>query len=462
MRRVSKIVPAGLVVLIMLSILALPVLGTNDGRYQILLRAAPTGEELQTLKNLCSATYFVFDEFNAVVASVPSGKVADVRALDFVAGVEPDTVVTADHAGRVAWDIDMIDADLVHGSPGAGTFVDGSGVFVAILDTGLVPNWEDYFPADRIATEYAMSFHNPNFNENKGGWTDTDGHGTHVTSTILGYSYYGLANFEGVAPGARVIPVKVLNNSGSGWGSAVAAGIVYVANLKASGAIDAPVVINMSLGSPLPDPLEILAIDYALARGVVIVASAGNRGNAGMGYPGGYPQVISAGATGWTSEWPKDANGNVIRTWWTGDVPEGDVSGITYVCGFSSRQKPEQDLDVLAPGSWVVGPYLNQGAAHPSIWANGKPGQYYFLGGTSMAAPHVTATVALMLQVHPDLTAAEAETILESTALPIPAPGSAVVNGPNGLPITFTWSADAVGSGLIQTDSAVQAAAALP
>ncbi len=463
MSRLSRLVPAGLLVLAMVAMLALPALGDSDGRYDVFLTGKPTAEQLDTLKNLTSATHFVFDDFNVVVVSIPAGKVADVRALGFVKTVVPDTVVTADHAGRVAWDIDMIDAELVHVSPSATPFVDGTGVHVAVLDTGLVPNWTDYFPADRIATEFAMSFHNPQFNENKGGWTDTDGHGTHVASTILGYSYYGQANFEGVAPGARVIPVKVLNNSGSGWGSSVAAGIVYVANLKATGAIG-PAVINMSLGSPVPDPLEQACIDYAISKGVIIVASAGNRGASGMGYPGGYPEVISAGASGWTSEWFKDGSGNVVRTWWTANVPEQDVYDIaahTYVCSFSSRQKPGQDLDVLAPGSWVVGPYLNQGAAHPPVWANGVPGQYYFLGGTSMASPHVAGTVALMLEVHPDLTAAEAESILETTAIDI-LPGSAVVNNPAGTPTIFTWGPDAVGDGFLQTDAAVAAAAVLP
>jgi len=139
-------------------------------------------------------------------------------------------------------------------------------------------------------------------------------------------------------------------------------------------------------------------------------------------------------------------------------VPEEGLADLTYVCTFSSRELPGQDLDVLAPGSWVVGPYLNQGAARPPYWANGVPGQYYYLGGTSMASPHVAGTVALMLQVNPSLTAAEIEEILESTAVPISA-GSAAVYLPGATETTLIeWGADAVGSGLLQADAAVEAA----
>lgn len=453
----TRFVAIGLAAMLLVSLLAGPVAGSSADRYEIHLAAAPTPEQMQALKNLCSATHFVFDELNVIVASIPGHKLAEVEGLDFVTFVSPDGAAYADHAGYLSWDVDMIDADLMHLSPAAPTFVDGSGVYAAVLDTGLVPNWQDYFPADRVATEYAMSFHNPQYNENPGGWLDTEGHGTHVTSTILGFSVYGLYNVEGVAPGVKVIPVKVLNNQGWGWNSSVTAGILYIANLKASGEITAPVVINMSLGSSVPSPAEEAAIDYAIANGVVVVASAGNRGDAGMGYPGAYAQVISAGASGWTGEWtPGVASWWRMRSGWS--VPEGDVSPYTYVCGFSSREKGGQDLDVLAPGSWVVGPYLNQGAARPPYWAQGVPGQYYYLGGTSMAAPHVTGTVALMLQADPGLTASQVETILESTAIPIAA-GAATVYRPGGVTATFTWGLDATGSGLLQTDAAVAAAA---
>ncbi|MEW6047507.1 MAG: S8 family serine peptidase [Bacillota bacterium] len=402
---------------------------------------------------------FVFPQIGVVAIETKPDNLrpgSALRSLSFVTRVERDKqVVKHSHTGRMAWDQDIIDVELAH--PGGGTVVaDGSGVFVAVLDTGLVPNWRDYFPEDRIATALGRAFHTPiQGTPGSGAYdSDTDGHGTHVTSTILGYNLYTLARFEGTAPNATVIPVKVLGNQGWGWESSVIAGILYVADLKQRSVIG-PTVINMSLGSAEPSFAELAAIRYAISQGVLVVASAGNEGEEGMAYPGAYPDVISVGAAGWVEEWYPD------RGWWQRDVPEDITADRVYVTDFSSRERPGQELDVLAPGSWVVGPYLYYGAARPPYWAQGVPGQYYFLGGTSMASPHVAGTAALMLQVKPNLTQQEAQAILRATALPIP-PGSAQIKTPWGTTETVSWGAGATGYGLIQTDAAVEAAAATP
>ena len=98
---------------------------------------------------------------------------------------------------------------------------------------------------------------------------------------------------------ATIIPVKVLGNGGFGWSSVVARGITYIADLKAGPLAGHPVVINMSLGGPELDAVEQAAIDYAISKGVIIVAAAGNEAEAGMSYPGAYRPVISAGSFGW-------------------------------------------------------------------------------------------------------------------------------------------------------------------
>jgi subtilisin family serine protease len=328
------------------------------------------------------------------------------------------------------------------GSAGRTSDYDGAGVYVAVLDTGLLDSWRQYFPQERIATEYAISFGGGG---NESGivssqplkWQhDQDSHGTHVTSTILGYSLRGTP-INGVAPMATVIPVKVLNQNGSGWSSVVAAGITYVGDLKAGPLADCPVVINMSLGGPELDAMEQAAIDYAISKGVIIVASAGNEGEQGMGYPGAYAPVISVAASGWIGEW-------TVSGWWTGNVPDPTNPTDFYITDFSSRELDGQDLDVAAPGSWIVGPYQK----------NSGQTSYYYLGGTSMASPHVAGIVALMAEKDPGLTAQQAETILEESAIPLP-PGFRNVKDSSGATITYSWGSDATGAGLVDAVGAL-------
>ncbi len=153
-----------------------------------------------------------------------------------------------------------------------------------------------------------------------------------------------------------------------------------------------------------------------------------------MGDPGAYQPVISVAAAGWISHF------STADWWYAADIADPASVNEFFIAPFSSRHKAGQDLDVVAPGVAVVGPYqLNSGQL-----------SYYFLSGTSMASPHVAGIVALMAQKKPTLTAAEAETILESVALPMGA-GSRLINGS----FTISWGADASGSGFITANAAL-------
>ncbi|MHA2171974.1 MAG: S8 family peptidase, partial [Candidatus Kariarchaeaceae archaeon] len=400
---------------------------------------------------------------------------------------------TSTASGYSTWDSDMIDIEEVSET--------GAGVYIAVLDTGLAPNWRDYFPADRIATNLGMGFYEElhwdpealDFTETGKlhttsfiGSTGTT-HGTHVTSTILGFFYRANADLyggwplpsimvRGIAPDVTIIPVKVLadyqvpsyiDDEGEkqpaekvvfGTSNMVAAGIDYVTDLAIENE-DNRFIISMSLGGSSLEPVEQAAMDRAIANGVIIVASAGNEGTDGMGYPGAYGPVISVGSTGWIKEWLWVDNNPFYRLWWLqsgfypyNDVPEESepLIGEVYVSDFSSRELPGQELDVLAPGSWVRGPYPGTpGYSHLPWWSNGigdmagwNPGNFYYVGGTSMSCPHVSAVAALMLEKNPSLLQGDIESILKGTALPIPA-GSATVFfvGPQ------SWGNDATGSG---------------
>lgn len=427
---------------------------------------------------------------------------------------------TTTAGGYPTWDSDMINVE--------GVSQTGAGVYVAVLDTGMVPNWRDYFPEERVNTALGTGFDQPvSFKAQKDAcglgveigqlhqttWVGSTGstHGTHVASTILGYFYRSNSDaaagyplppimVRGIAPDVTIIPVKVLADyqvpalpkctdpgpvpSQSvvfGTDSMVAAGINYATDLALAGY--RPMVINMSLGGSELADIERDAIDRAIANGVIVVAAAGNAGEAGMHYPGAYPPVISAGSAGWIGEWLKPTdNLPRYRMWWlqyndapmlpgSGEVADPTSTDDVYVSDFSSRAFAGQQLDVLAPGSWVRGPFPGTpGYNHLPWWSKGigdlvggNSGNFYYAGGTSMATPHVAAVAALMLSKNPVLTQAQVESYLKSTALVLPVAGSRDI-WDNTVAATITWDidcngtpCDAVGAGLLQANLALAA-----
>jgi subtilisin family serine protease len=299
---------------------------------------------------------------------------------------------------------------------------------------------------------------------------DTNSHGTAVASHVIGFKI-GSSVVDGVAPDAIVIPLKVFpNGQAFTFASRITAAIAYVADLKESGVID-PVVINMSLGGGSPSFLERAAIDDAIAKGVIVVASAGNSGEGGMGWPGAFPEVISAGAVGWTQQ--RQVVGNSF--WWQLDV-DNDLDGTgtseevqSYVAAFSSRAIPArsvpfeveaQELDVLAPGRFTVAPcilpFAGAGAGTPT---------FCFWSGTSFSSPLTAGVAALMVGKQPSLTQADVERIMKANALPMSGnDGRTGVLEFSGALSNPSWdtdcnglACDAVGAGLLQADAALAA-----
>jgi serine protease AprX len=256
--------------------------------------------------------------------------------------------------------------------------IDGSGVTIAVLDTGIDPMHPDfYFPNGTSKIAAAVSFTGESI-------VDKDGHGTHVASIAAGTGVASQGQYTGVAPGATLLNVKVLNNHGSGAESWIINGIQWAVDNNAS-------ILNMSFESDISsdgtDPLS-ATVNWATQQGIVCVVAAGNSGPStfGVGSPGAAESAITVGAS------TKD-----------------DV-----VASFSSAGPTDDDRikpDVVAPGVDIV-------AARAAGTSMGTPvSEYYTMAsGTSMAAPHVAGAAALLLGAHPSWTPLQVKMALANYA----------------------------------------------
>ncbi|HEY4117451.1 MAG TPA: S8 family peptidase [Byssovorax sp.] len=237
------------------------------------------------------------------------------------------------------------------GAERAWDYATGRGVTVAVIDTGIA--CEDFGPfmkgTDLKSTECVAGWNFVSKNEHA---NDDQGHGTHVAGTIAQSTDNGVGA-AGLAFHARLMPVKVLSAEGWGTTADIADGVRWAAEHGAQ-------VINMSLGGPRNSGVLQKAIDYAVSRGVVVVAAAGNSGGA-VGYPGANEGVIGVSASD-----PDDKLAN-----------------------FSSRGPA---IDIAAPGVNVTQQTIcNKG--------RDKCENYAAYNGTSMASPHVAGAAALVVSL---------------------------------------------------------------
>jgi subtilisin family serine protease len=459
------------------------------GRLMIAAKGPVTDGMRAELSNYATI-HGVIARYNLIVATPRNpNQRAVIERLWFVASVEEDQPrYLANHTA--SWDRDILDVQDVEESGVIGTpdprevAQTGAGVHVAVIDTGLPKNWMTFLRPGDIRTDLARAFMGggavaenfvppDEFNTSNPTnlWErDTNGHGMAVASHVVGFNI-GTRFVMGTAPSAKIIPLKVFpNGEAFTWSSRIIAAIAYATQLKQDGAIG-PTVINMSLSGGSPVFHERAAIQDAIANGVIVVASAGNAGESGMGWPGAFPEVIGVGASGWTQQFRVTGGQSVNSWWWTEDVPnDPDGSGPSeetqsFVAVFSSRaiQLPRfgvepQQLDVLAPGNWTVAPF-----------GHGPNAGFFFLLGTSFSSPLTAGVAALMLEKNPTLTQAQVESIMKSTALPMNANDSRPnVNDPFlfGGVVTIGWDTmcssaalpcDPVGAGLLQADAALAA-----
>jgi len=341
------------------------------------------------------------------IRNLPVNAVAALRKLPGVHSVTEDVY----HENLLQLDEST---PLIHGLQGqlqaAGFSADGSGVRVCVVDTGVAMDHAMY--ADRIDVAAGYDFVNDDTDP-----SDDQGHGTHVAGTVLGgtgfsvdFGCEGVEPFQGVAPAATLIAVKVLDAAGGGLDSDVAAGLDRCVDPNLPGG---PAdVINLSLGggsfSTVCDGLDSMAdaANDAVAAGAVVVAAAGNEGQSNAAIsPACASSVIAVGAT-YKDSYPNCEN--PLDTWaWcfdffcldycADDSPQVD----DLVC-FSNRSDM---VDVVAPGC--------------SIWSADPAGPYVISEkcGTSMATPHVSGLAAILLDQDPSLSPAQVRRAIRDGAV---------------------------------------------
>ncbi|GAA1597054.1 hypothetical protein GCM10009828_023220 [Actinoplanes couchii] len=294
--------------------------------------------------------------------------VADAQRSDDAVGVEIDAPIYAlgvpagsDPYRDQQWDLAKIR------TTDAWARSTGAGVTVAVIDSGVDADHPDL--KDNVLSGYDA------VTDKAGPTTDGHGHGTHVAGTIAAVTGNEVG-VTGIAPDVKILPVKVLSDSGSGNMSDTAEGIVWAADHGAQ-------VINMSLGGTTKVTAVSNAIKYARSKGVTVIAAAGNSRREGSptSYPAADAGVIAVAATDSADRIGPYSNAG------------------SYV-------------DVAAPGSSIVSTYPT------------AKGSYTTMNGTSMAAPHVAAVAALLKSFDSTLTPDQIESALKKSAVDLGAKGA--------------------------------------
>ncbi|MFE2277851.1 S8 family serine peptidase [Streptomyces sp. NPDC059454] len=244
---------------------------------------------------------------------------------------------------------------------------DGKGVTIAVLDTGVDAGHADLKGQVTESKNFSSA----------ATVGDKVGHGTHVASIAAGTGALSKGTYKGVAPGAKILNGKVLDDAGFGDDSGILAGMEWAAAQGAD-------VVNMSLGgmdTAEVDPLEAAVNKLSAEKGVLFAIAAGNEGPQSVGSPGSADAALTVGAVD-----DKDQLADFSST--GPRVGDGAV-------------KP----DVTAPGVDITAASAKGNDIAKEVGE--KPAGYMSISGTSMATPHVAGAAAILKQQHPEWTYAE-------------------------------------------------------
>jgi serine protease AprX len=323
-----------------------------------------------------------------VVVQATPAELSALRQVAGVLGVSRDAIV----APFMTVSTKAMAADQARaaqsGFLGIGSYpaVSGKGVGVAVIDSGIA--------ASHVALTGKV-IASVSFVTGDASTDDKFGHGTHIAGIIAGLETSTTPLYKGgIAPGASLINVRVLNEQGAGYTSDVIAGLQWTIANRGKYAIK---VVNMSLGHTqvepcLTDPL-CLSVENAVASGLVVVASAGNNGKnaagqevlASISTPGVAPSAITVAA---------------LNTW--GTVTPDDDTIATYSSRGPTKYEVGLKPDVAAPGNKIISleaPNSYLAKTYPTLHVAGSgKNAYYMMSGTSMAAAMVSGGAALLLE----------------------------------------------------------------
>lgn len=329
----------------------------------------------------------------------------------------PDMVAKPAETRDNAWHVDKVNAPAVWTYNGS-TGYNGDGVIVAVVDSGVDYNHVDIAGSMWDGGEY-FPHHGYDMCHNDDDPMDDYCHGTHVAGIIAGQGNAGTQT--GIAPGAKIMAVKVLDDTGYGTDSDLISGVHFAMNHGAD-------IINLSLGDPEMGPSAVYRDLFNTVKDAGMVASvaAGNSGDQQYAYPvpfnvqcpGNCPppwlhpdqiNLISGGTSGVISVGATDSNDShcdfscVGPVTWAAGANVGDYNDYPYQNGDASQPGLIRP-DISAPGANVTSLNYQTGTG------------YVAYDGTSMATPCVSAVLALLLDANPELSPAELDSIIELTA----------------------------------------------
>jgi len=415
----------------------------------IQFKHVPTEAQHQKVRNQGGMLRAPFELLKGALYSVPASALERLANDPEVAYISPDR--------KVGGMLDLT-ADAVNAAAGWVANLDGSGIGIAVIDSG-ISNHQDLKSGGSSRVVYSLDLVG-------GGTDDHYGHGEHVAGIVAGNGQRSTCptctrTFKGMAPNANLINLRALDQNGQGKDSTVISAIAHAIALKRLFNIR---VINLSLGRPVfesytLDPLCLVA-EAAWKAGIVVVVAAGNDGrdnsvgNNGYGTitaPGNDPYVITVGAM--------KTVGTPTR--YDDRIASYSSKGPTVI---DHIVKP----DVVAPGNLVVSLLASRTdtlpATHPQTLipksyyeasGNSTSNDYFMLNGTSMATPVVSGAVALLLQAQPGLKPDQVKARLMRTAYKTFPPTSQATDPVTGQVYVSQYDVFTVGAGYLDIQAAL-------